>query len=192
MEISPAECSTFFMLISFITNTHIFTFILYSNKTATAVPIFKPEDKIEKKNYRPVSISNYLSKTFGNVIKDQITPFLDNLLSLFVSAYRQSYSSQYALLRLIENWRQCLDHSKIFGIILMNLSKAFNCIPHDILSAKLNAYWVDISALMCIYSYLNGRKQTVRMNDIYSTYMSMLSGGPTRINFRTNPQCFRR
>ena len=147
-------------------------------KNAAVVQVFKSEDKIDKKNYRPVSILNSLSKIFENVIKDQVTPFFDTFLSKFVSAYRQSYSSQHVLLRLIEDWRYCLDQSKLVGIILMDLSKAFDCIPHDLLIAKLNAYGVDSSALTYIYSYLKERKQAVRINETYSTYMDIVSGIP--------------
>ena len=148
------------------------------SKNAAVVPIFKSEDKIDKKNYRPVGILNSLSKIFENVIKDQVTPFFDTFLSKFVSAYRQSYSSQYVLLRLIEDWRYCRDQSTLVGIILMDLSKAFDCIPHDLLIAKLNAYGVDSSALTYIYSYLKERKQAVRINETYSTYMDIVSGVP--------------
>ena len=147
-------------------------------KTAAVTPIFKSDDKNDKKNYRPVSILNSLSKILENVIKDQITPFFDNFLSTFISAYRKCYSSQHVLLRLIETWRDCLDQSELFGIILMDLSKAFDCIPHDLLIAKLNAYGVDDIALTYIYSYLKDRKQAVRINDTYSTYMNILSGVP--------------
>ena len=59
---------------------------------------------------------------------------------------------------------------KLFGIILMDLSKAFDCIPHDLLIVKLNAYRLDSSVLVYIYSYLKERKQAVRINETYSTY----------------------
>ena len=148
------------------------------SKNAAVVPIFKSEDKIDKKNYRPVSILNSVSKIFENVIKDQVTPFFDTFLSIFVTAYRQSYSSQHVLLRLIEDWRYCLDQSKLVGIILMDLSKAFDCILHHLLIAKLNAYGVDSSALTYIYSYMKERKQAVRLNETYSMYMDIVSGVP--------------
>ena len=82
------------------------------------------------------------------------------------------------LIRLIENWKQNLDQSKLVGIVLMDLSKAFDCIPHDLLIAKLNEYGLDKKAVIYIYSYLKERKQSVRINDKYSTYKTSLSGVP--------------
>ena len=147
-------------------------------KTAAVAPIFKSDDKSNKKNFRPVSVLNTVSKIFENVIKDQIVPYFDNFFSIFISAYRKAHSSQHMLIRLIENWRQNLDQSKLVGIVLMDLSKAFDCIPHDLLIAKLNAYGLDNDALVFIYSYLKERKQSVRINDIQSTYQYTLSGVP--------------
>ena len=60
----------------------------------------------------------------------------------------------------------------------MDLSKAFDCIPHDLLIAKLNAYGLDKSSLTYIYSYLKGRKQAVKINNTYSSYKNILSGVP--------------
>ena len=71
-----------------------------------------------------------------------------------------------------------MDQSKLFGIIFMDLSKAFDCIPHDLLIAKLNAYGLDSSALMYIFSYLKERKQAVRVNETYRKYMKIVSGVP--------------
>ena len=59
-------------------------------------------------------------------------PFFDKIQSKFISAYRSRYSSQHVLLRLIEEWRKCLDENKVDGAILMDLSKAFDCLPHMI------------------------------------------------------------
>ena len=60
----------------------------------------------------------------------------------------------------------------------MDLSKAFDCIPHDLLIAKLHAYGFDENALVLIYSYLKRRKQSVRINNTHSSFQTILSGVP--------------
>ena len=60
----------------------------------------------------------------------------------------------------------------------MDLSKAFDCIPHDLLIAKLNAYCIDENALVLIYSYLKRHEQSVRINNTYSSFQTILSGVP--------------
>ena len=60
----------------------------------------------------------------------------------------------------------------------MDLSKAFECVPHDLLIAKLAAYSVDENLLMYIYSYLSNRKQCVRINNVHSRFQNVISGVP--------------
>ena len=60
----------------------------------------------------------------------------------------------------------------------MHLSKAFDCVPHDLLIAKLAAYSVDENLLMYIYSYLSNRKQCVRINNVHSRFQYTISGVP--------------
>ena len=88
--------------------------------------------------------------------------FFDKIQSKFISAYRSRYSWQHVLLRLIKEWRKCLDENKVVGSISMDLSKAFDCLPHDLLIAKLEAYVLARGALKLLLSYLNNRKQSVK------------------------------
>ena len=111
-------------------------------------------------------------------MKSQIVPFSDSFLSEFISAYRKNYSAQHVLIRLIEEWRQNFDQNLIVGAVLMDLSKAFDCIPHDLLIAKLVAYGFSKEALKYIYSYLKGRKQGVKIDDIGREFLEILSGVP--------------
>ena len=60
----------------------------------------------------------------------------------------------------------------------MNLSKAFDCIPHDLLIAKLYAYGFEKDALVLTYSYLKRRRQCVRINNKYSSFQEVISGVP--------------
>ena len=150
-----------------------------NGKRASVTPLDKGgPDKTIITNYRPISVLNTFSKFYENVIKNQLTSFINKRISVFISAYRKSYSTQHVLMRLLEEWRHKLDHDYIIGAVLMDLSKAFDSIPHDLLIAKLAAYDFDKDALLYILSYLKGRKQSTRINNIYSLFELILSGVP--------------
>ena len=86
----------------------------------------------------------------------QVTSFVTNFLSPYLCGFRKGYNAQHAHLRL-KNHRS-LDKREKVGLYMMDLSKAFDCIPHDLLIAKLCAYGFDKNSLIFIYSYLKGRK----------------------------------
>ena len=138
----------------------------------------KTPDKNSVLNYRPVSILPTFSKIFGKVIKNYLMKSMDNFFSPYLSAYRASYSTQHVLLRLIEEWKTNLDNNFAVGAVLMDLSKAFDCIPHDLLIAKLAAYGFEEKTLLYIYSYLENRKQCVKINNINSNFQTIKSGVP--------------
>ena len=124
-------------------------------------PAFKKEDRLDQTNYRPISVLSVFSKVFERFILDQLTSYFKSILSEFRSVYRKQYSCQHVLLRMIETWRKCLDENKIVGATLTDLSKAFNCLPDDLLVAKHEAYGLDTETLKPRLSYLSGRKQCV-------------------------------
>ena len=105
-------------------------------------------------------------------------PFVELLFSVFISAYRKFYSTNHVLIKLMEDWKKHLDDGKFVGAILMDLSKAFDCVPHDLLIAKLHAYGFDLNSLIFFYSYLKRRKQCVKINNFLSNFQVMLSGVP--------------
>ena len=151
-------------------------------KIAVVPPIFKKDDRTRKENYRPVSILVTFAKIFEKQLKNMIEPFVELILSVFISAYRKYYSTNHVLIKLMEDWKKHLDDGKFVGTILMDLSKAFDCVSHDLLIAKLHAYGFDMNSLVFFYSYLKRRKQCVKINNFLSNFQVMLSGVPQGSN----------
>jgi len=149
-----------------------------SAKIANVIPIYKKDNRVLKTNYRPVSILNVFSKIFERYIQQKIEPYIDTCLSSFISAYRSKYSSNHVLLRMLEEWKKHLDDKKFVGAVLMDLSKAFDCVSHDLLIAKINAYGFSFDTLVFFSSYLKRRKQNVKIENIYSNFQIRLSGVP--------------
>jgi hypothetical protein len=82
------------------------------------------------------------------------------------------------LLRVIEDWKHALDKNEYLAAIPMDLSKAFDCLPHDLLLLKLNAYGLSKSSLDLLYSYLTNRKQCVKLNQNLSNMLPIFKGVP--------------
>ena len=79
---------------------------------------------------------------------------------------------------LLEKWHQSLDQGLFSGALLTDLSKAFGCLPHDLLIVKLCAYGLDIKAIRFIFDYLTNRKQRTKIENEYSTWSELLLGVP--------------
>ena len=71
-----------------------------------------------------------------------------------------------------------LDKSGFVGTILMDLSKAYDCLPHDLLIAKFEAYGIDTPGLNLLLSYLSNRKQRTKVNSSYSDWYDIIRGVP--------------
>ena len=60
---------------------------------------------------------------------------MDKFLSKYQCGFRKGYNAQNRLLVLIEKWKKAVDNGNVFGVLLTNLSKAFDCLPHDLIIA---------------------------------------------------------
>ena len=119
-----------------------------SFKFASVTLNFKQGSRNQKNNYRPISILSIILKIFEKLICRQLLNHFDNILSKFQCGFRKGYNLQHCLLLMIDKWKKAVDNNKVLGALLTDLSKAFDCICHDLLAAKLNAYGLSFSALV--------------------------------------------
>ena len=143
----------------------------------TSYPHIK-KSKLSKENYRPISILPNVSKIYERCLYDQIATYFEHIFSRYQCGFRKGYSAQHCLLAMIEKWEKTVDNKGVFGALLTDLSKAFDCIPHDLIIAKLEAYGFHIDALKLIHDYLSNRKQRVKVNDTYSSWKDIFYGIP--------------
>ena len=104
-----------------------------------------------------------MSKIFERIMDKQTNEYMERYLSPYLCGYRKGYSCQHALLVMIEMWKKALDNEGIAAGVLMDLSKAFDTLNHDLLIAKLHAYGFDKNALKLIKSYFSNRWQRTKV-----------------------------
>ena len=147
-------------------------------KLANITPVFKKEFKGSKDNYRPVSILPIISKIFEKLLCKQITFFIDPLLSHFHWVFRKGFGAQDCLIAMVEHWKSEVDKRQMFRAFLTGLSKAFDCLSHKLIIAKLNGYGFSLSALKLIHNYISKRQQRNKNNHSYSTWNDIIFGEP--------------
>ena len=121
-----------------------------------------------------------------------MSDFFDNIFDHFLCAFRKG--CQATLLRLLEDWKQASDCNEYIAATLMDLSKAFDCLPHDILICKLSTYGLSDYATKLLLSYLSNRKQQNKIGNIVSTWANIqkdvpqgsILGGPLLFNVFIN------
>ena len=112
------------------------------------------------------------------ILSQQLVNFFEEKLSPYLSAYRRNYSCQTALLRILEELRIACDHKSIAAIVGIDLTKAFDCLPHELLLAKLKSYGLSSDCLLSLRSYLTDRFQRVKIGDTFSDWTRINRGVP--------------
>ena len=147
-------------------------------KKAVVHPIHKKECKTEKSNYRPISILPNLSKIYERLLYDQMYSYFDKFFVKYQCGFRKGYNAQYCLLVMIEKMKEARDKNKVCAAVLTDLSKAFDCLKHDLLIAKLHAFGFDHKSLRLIYAYLNNRVQVTKVGSYYNEILDIIFGVP--------------
>ena len=137
-------------------------------KMGQVAPLFKKDEELYKRNYRPVTVLPCLNNIFDRLLSEQMQDFYQGLLSDFISAYRRSHSCETALRKLTEDCCACRDRKELVAVVSMDLSKAFDTIPHPLLLEKLKAYGLCNSACALFVDYLWVSGRTQRVGDSFS------------------------
>ena len=103
---------------------------------------------------------------------------MSEFLSPYLCGFRKGYSTQNCLMVMLERMKKAVDNKNLAGALLTDLSKAFDCINHELLIAKLNSYGFSQSSLTLLLSYLSDRKQRTKVKNSFSNWSEILSGVP--------------
>ena len=102
--------------------------------------------------------------------------FQSSLIIYYLNFNIACYGTQHCLLMILEIWKRVTDNNKAFSALLTDLSKAFDCLSHDLLIAKLHAFGLDIDSPNILQDYLSNRKQRTKRDSFYSSQEAILSG----------------
>lgn len=147
-------------------------------KRANITPLYKKKDKLNKDNYRSVNLLPILSKILERMLFNQIYEYITPLFHEYLSGFRKGHSCQDVLVRMTEDWRKQLDQGSNIGVVAIDLSKAFDCMPHGLLLAKLSAYGFCQDACKMMKSYIMKRQQRVKIGDTFSEWVHNIKGVP--------------
>ena len=119
-------------------------------KLADVTSVYKNKLKNSKDKYRPVSILSNIYKIYERCLFDQIQVFFDSFLSKYQCGFRRGCNAQHWW----KKWKKSIDNGGAFGALFTDLSKAIDCLSHEILIFKPDAYWFDKNTLKLVNSYL--------------------------------------
>ena len=136
-----------------------------------------PEDPC---NRRPISLLPMLSKVSERLAQRQFVDYIttNKKLSENQNGNRKCHSTETALLHVTDDFLMAIDKSEVFVVVLLDMSKAFASIWHDLLLQKLQSIGVASSSLEWFHNYLSGRSQRVRIGDAISDPLPLKYGVP--------------
>ena len=149
-------------------------------KVADVTPAFKKKSKTSKDNNRTFSILPNISKIYEICLYNQMQTYFDNILSKYQCGFRKGFDAQHCLVSMIEKYKESMNNGGAFGALMTGLSKAFDCLHHELLIAKLDAYGFIIKSVKLIQIYLSNRKQMVKVSNAYSSWREIFYRIPQR------------
>ena len=139
-------------------------------KMSHVCPLYKSGDVTMSKNNRPVSLLPIVSRILEYFVKQQVTDYLTEhkLLPESQFAYRRQHSTEDAVVLAINRWLMAKAERKYTCMVMVDMSKAFDCVHHARLVSVLFSFGLSGSVLSWFSSYLSDRSQCVRIGDSIS------------------------
>ena len=149
-------------------------------KLTKIVPLHKKKSTLKKENYRPVAILSPLSKVLEKVLHEQVYHYFERntLFHPSLHGYRQGRSTMTALLSMYDKWVTAASQGKLSGVVLVDLSAAFDLVSPSLLIKKLQVYGLEDDIINWISSYLTQRYQSVWIDHVYSNFLENSIGVP--------------
>ena len=150
-------------------------------KKALIVPLLKVTPPKSLSDVRPIALLSSLSKIIEHIVHKQLSAHLsaNRLFDPRQSGYLPNFSTQTALLGVLEDVRENIDNRKLTGLLAFDFSKAFDTLPHSLLLCKLRKIGCSEGVIKWFGSYLGGRTQAVRGEGaIPSEWLPLHTGFP--------------
>lgn len=174
--IAPSPCADIL--------TDIFNLSLSSGKLpddwkkAIVSPIFKQGSRTKPSNYRPISLTCICCKMLEHVILHHLNQLFDDLLHPNQHGFRRHRSCTTQLITVVHDITAAIDSGEQTHAALLDFSKAFDVVSHQILITKLTDINLDCSLVAWITDFLTGRTQKVVIDGVYSDEVPVTSGVP--------------
>ena len=149
-------------------------------KLANVIPLFKKGSKLDKANYRPISLTSIIGKLFESVIVEKLRFYFEssNVISNSQHGFRVGRSCLTNLICFYDKVIKSVDQGKSYDIVFLDFSKAFDKIPHKKLISKLFMSCGNVKLTNWVENWLTDRKQRVVVNGAFSNWLSVTSGVP--------------
>ena len=147
---------------------------------AYITPILKKIDKSLPENYRPISLTNHLTKTFERVLRKEIVNHmeLNDLMNKTQHGFRKGFSTITQILLYYDSMLQALENESNVDSVYLDFSKAFDKVDHEILLKKVENLGIQGKILAWIKLFLKNRQQQVRIGNCLSKKEWVKSGVP--------------
>ena len=164
---------------------HIFNYSMQNScfpdlwKLSNIRPVPKVKNPCTCKDYRPVSILCLLSKVLEKLVHVQVTDFINanSILPPLQSGFRKGHNTTTALLKVTDDIRRAIDKRLLTILMLLDMSKAFDCVHHTLLLTKLKSINFSKSVILWFKSYLTGRHMRVYAGEEYQSEWTEVETG---------------